>query len=112
VPDTRNGTSPERPAAERAEDILDDLGERLGRWFARVRPRLEVMVALAREEAEDIWAEAQHVRTERRAEAAAARDGKSTKTRGSRSRSAKRTRSRKAAAHAAESTTGAAEGNS
>jgi hypothetical protein len=44
-----------QPPVERAEHLLDQAGYTIGRWAAR-------MVARAREETEDIWAEAQHVR--------------------------------------------------
>lgn len=62
-----------RPATERAEVMLEHLGERLGPLAAdvghRLRPvtsdlgrQVRVLVARAREEAEDIWAEAQNMR--------------------------------------------------
>jgi hypothetical protein len=54
-----------RPATERAEELLDRLGERVGRIVARTKPRVQMLAALAREEAEDIWAEAQHLRAQR-----------------------------------------------
>jgi hypothetical protein len=60
-----NGSAP-RPATERAEELLDALGARLGRFVASARPRVQMLAALAREEAEDIWAEAQHLRAQRR----------------------------------------------
>jgi hypothetical protein len=55
-----------RPATERAEELLDRLGEGVGRVVARAKPRVLMLAALAREEAEDIWAEAQHMRAQRR----------------------------------------------
>ena len=51
-----------RPATERAEETLDQLGERLGVFAAALGLRLRKSVALAREEAEDILAEAQSLR--------------------------------------------------
>ena len=55
-------TAETRPAAERAEETLDRLGERLGVLAGDVSARLRKSTAFAREEAEDIWAEAQHLR--------------------------------------------------
>ena len=52
-------TAPERPATERAEEILTRSGERLGRWLAAASRQVRRAAALAREEAEDIWVEAQ-----------------------------------------------------
>lgn len=51
-----------RPATERAEETLDQIGERLGAFAALVGHRLRKAAALAREEAEDILAEAQSLR--------------------------------------------------
>ena len=51
-----------RPATERAEETLDRVGERLGVFAATVGHRLRKAAALAREEAEDILAEAQSLR--------------------------------------------------
>ncbi len=50
------------PATDRAEATLDQAGERLGIFATEVSHRLRKTVALAREEAEDIWAEAQSLR--------------------------------------------------
>ena len=55
----------ERPSAvatERAEQMLDRLGQRVGRYASLTGLRLRRMAAVAREEAEDIWAEAESVR--------------------------------------------------
>lgn len=49
----------ERPATERAEEMLDRVGEQLGRWTAQATTQARRFAARAREEAEDIWAEAQ-----------------------------------------------------
>lgn len=51
-----------RPATERAEETLDKAGERLGVFAAAMSHRVRKAAALAREEAEDIWAEAQSLR--------------------------------------------------
>lgn len=48
-----------RPATERAAETVDQLGERVGQWAVQFGQRLRVATARAREEAEDIWAEAQ-----------------------------------------------------
>lgn len=51
-----------RPAPERAEAILDAWGQRIGRSASLTGQRLRKAAARAREEAEDILAEAQHIR--------------------------------------------------
>lgn len=51
-----------RPATERAEETLDQVGERLGVFAAAVSHRVRRGTALVREEAEDILAEAQALR--------------------------------------------------
>lgn len=57
------GSVPEgRPATERAEQTLDRAGEQLGVFAAALSHRVRRSVALAREETEDIWAEAQSLR--------------------------------------------------
>lgn len=53
---------PDRPATERAEELLDRVGTGLGQVASLAGPRIRRLAALAREEAEDIWAEAQHIR--------------------------------------------------
>jgi hypothetical protein len=45
----------ERSEVQRAEELLEQAGQRVGIWLWRVTAR-------AREEAEDIWAEAQSLR--------------------------------------------------
>jgi len=52
----------QRPATARAEDAIDQAGERVGQFAALLGRRLQVLAARAREEAEDIWAEAQSMR--------------------------------------------------
>lgn len=56
----RNGEP--RPAVERAEQTLDQLGERVGEFAATAAQRLRQLSARAREEMEDMWAEAQSMR--------------------------------------------------
>ena len=51
-----------RPATVRAEETLDRAGERLGVFAATVGRQVRRAAALAREEAEDILAEAQSLR--------------------------------------------------
>ncbi|MGI8747994.1 MAG: hypothetical protein ACR2J4_06560 [Deinococcus sp.] len=57
--DTGPGTS---VAFERAEDMVDRAGERVGHLAALLGQRLRMWGGRAREEAEDIWAEAQSIR--------------------------------------------------
>lgn len=57
-----SGTAAERSATERAEEMLNGMGERLGQLVSLAGPRIRKFAALAREEAEDVWAEAQHMR--------------------------------------------------
>ena len=57
---------PPEPAEERAEALLDALGQRVGALSAYAVFVLRKYAARAREEAEDIWAEAQHLRREHR----------------------------------------------
>ena len=52
----------DRPATERAEELADRMGQRFGRVAGQVGLRLRRMTALAGEEAEDVWAEAQSIR--------------------------------------------------
>ena len=52
----------DRAPQERAEEMVDRDGERLGAAMATLGHRLHVFIARAREEAEDILAEAQNLR--------------------------------------------------
>lgn len=54
--------SAERPATDRAEESLDRAGEQIGLFAATLSHRVRRSVALAREEAEDVLAEAQSLR--------------------------------------------------
>ena len=51
-----------RPTMERAEELVDRLGQRAGQIGSELGQRLLRLAARAREEAEDIWAEAQSMR--------------------------------------------------
>jgi hypothetical protein len=61
-PSATEPTGTSSQATERAEELLDGVGTRLALFTALSGPRIRRFVALAREEAEDIWAEAQHIR--------------------------------------------------
>ncbi len=52
----------ERPATERAEELADRMGQRLGYVTTLIGLRIRKTAARAREEAEDMWAEAQSIR--------------------------------------------------
>lgn len=56
------GEEPDRPAMERAEQIVDRMAQGIGRFAALAGLRIRKAVALTREEAEDMWAEAQSIR--------------------------------------------------
>lgn len=56
-------TSPEQQAAfERAEEIVDRATQRLGHYASLAKHQIARLAARAREEAEDMWAEAQSLR--------------------------------------------------
>lgn len=61
-PDQSTQEQPADPTMERAEEMVDKLGEQIGYYASLAGQRIRKMAALAREEAEDIWAEAQHLR--------------------------------------------------
>ncbi len=52
----------EQTTTERAEEVFDEFGQRIGVFALVARDYLVRATARAREEAEDIWAEAQHLR--------------------------------------------------
>jgi pyruvate/2-oxoglutarate dehydrogenase complex dihydrolipoamide acyltransferase (E2) component len=60
----RDGGS-DRPATERAEELVDRLLQEAGHLLSVAAVNLLKGASLAREEAEDIWAEAQNLRRER-----------------------------------------------
>ncbi len=51
----RQADAPAEPAMQRAEELVDAWGQKIGHFTAR-------LLARTREEAEDIWAEAQSIR--------------------------------------------------
>jgi hypothetical protein len=51
-----------QPAMQRAEELVDQIGERIGHYATVFGHGLLRFAARAREEAEDIWAEAQNIR--------------------------------------------------
>ncbi|CAN5746846.1 hypothetical protein BH20ACT11_BH20ACT11_07330 [soil metagenome] len=59
------GEGPQRPAKDRAEEWLDRTGQRVGFFASMAGTRLSRFAALAREEVEDIWAEAHNLSRER-----------------------------------------------
>ncbi len=52
----------EPAVTQRAEEMLDRAGERVGRFASLLGLRVRQVAALVREEAEDVWAEAQSMR--------------------------------------------------
>lgn len=65
--DRQQQSATEQPAKQqrammRAEELVDRLGERVGYFASLLNQRTRWAVARAREEAEDIWAEAQSIR--------------------------------------------------
>jgi hypothetical protein len=74
-----NGTSEEqakaagadearRQAMQRAEELVDRWGAQVGHYFSAVGHSILKWSARAREEAEDIWAEAQAIRQRQRSQ--------------------------------------------
>ena len=61
-----SAAEPDRPATERAEASLDRAGEQIGLFAANFSHRVRRTVALVREEAEDVLAEAQSLRRKNR----------------------------------------------
>jgi hypothetical protein len=47
---------------DRAEDVLDELGKKVGGFLMNASRSLRKVAAVAKEEAEDLWAEAQSIR--------------------------------------------------
>ena len=54
--------APTNPPVERAEELLNRTGERLGYWATMMKQSVLKTAALVREEAEDILADAQKLR--------------------------------------------------
>lgn len=55
-----------RQATQRAEEMVDRVGEQIGHYVSIFGHNVLKWVARAREEAEDIWAEAQAIRERQR----------------------------------------------
>ncbi len=53
-------------AMARAEDLVDSLAQRLGHYASLAGYQIQKATARAQEEVEDMWAEAQHIRHEKR----------------------------------------------
>ena len=51
-----------RQATAKAEQLVDQMGQRISQYTSMVGLQIQKAVARAREEAEDIWAEAQNMR--------------------------------------------------
>ena len=51
-----------KPAKERAEELVDQLGKRIGHYGALTSLQVLRATARVREEVEDMWAEAQNIR--------------------------------------------------
>ena len=60
--DENKDDSPRRPATERAEELLTRAGQTAGIFASLVGRRVARVAAFAREEVEDMWAEAQSIR--------------------------------------------------
>lgn len=54
--------APASPTRQRAEEMVDHLADRLGHYAGVIGQKFSWLFARAREEAEDIWAEAQALR--------------------------------------------------
>ena len=53
-----------KPATERAEEMVDRMGQRLGHFTSLASLQIQRVVARAREDAEDMWVEAQNIRNQ------------------------------------------------
>jgi hypothetical protein len=62
------------PAMQRAEELVDRMAERVGHYTGVIGHKILWFMARAREEAEDIWAEAQALRQKKRQESAGTSD--------------------------------------
>ncbi len=60
--DEAHDKQPERPAEERAEEFVNRAEQAMAHWTGLAALRLLKVAALAREAAEDMWAEAQSIR--------------------------------------------------
>ena len=59
---TAQAEEPNQPATKKAEDMVDYLAQRLSSLTATVKLNFQRTTARVREDAEDIWAEAQTIR--------------------------------------------------
>jgi hypothetical protein len=59
---------PDQPAMERADHAVDEMGQRMGLIAAIVSLQTRKITARVREDAEDMWAEIQQIRTGRGAQ--------------------------------------------
>jgi sorbitol-specific phosphotransferase system component IIBC len=59
---TASADEARRQATQRAEEMVDRLGEQIGHYVSVIGHNVLKWAARAREEAEDIWAEAQAIR--------------------------------------------------
>jgi pyruvate/2-oxoglutarate dehydrogenase complex dihydrolipoamide acyltransferase (E2) component len=71
--DEERHDAPRRPATERADELLSRMGQTAGLFASLVGMRVTRVAAFAREEAEDMWAEARSMR-QQTAEAETNRD--------------------------------------
>lgn len=55
-------SGPGNDHVRQAENVLDETGQKVGQFLARVTTRMRRAAALAAEEIEDMWAEAQSIR--------------------------------------------------
>lgn len=63
---------PKKSATERAEELLNRVGWNAGFFGSMIGTRIARVAAYAREEAEDLWAEAQSIRQQNRGDLGAA----------------------------------------
>lgn len=64
--DERSADEARQQAMQRAEELVDHLGEQVGQYVSALGHNILKWTARAREEAEDIWAEAQAIRERQR----------------------------------------------
>ena len=65
-PDSGQTEEARRQTMQRAEELVDRLGEQVGQYVSALGHNVLKWAARAREEAEDIWAEAQAIREQQR----------------------------------------------
>ncbi len=62
-PTVTQAEEPGKPAREKAELLVDSMGQRLGLFGMHLSLQVQKAGARVREEAEDMWAEAQNIRS-------------------------------------------------